>query len=319
MKYLIINGAGSSIDINENFKDGYGLLKELKENHDFGNIIKNHNPFSIDYLITNIIDQNKHEEFVKKVRNSISSIISEAQNKVSQWNNNYFFDIIQNRVGVDNVEQIDVINFNYDTTLEKVVEYFINLYEKEEGRISKLKELLIRIENSHVYGYIGDNGDKIDFIRIKNRKRTEEFITKIKNAENIYFLGFGFDRINLQNLGFFDYEVKNHFSSSFYNETSKKSKKIFVTNYVDKIKPTYSGGKLSGGKTVVAIDERRFPNNIMLTLEEIFNCKIQIVRDGFFSQGFLYKASPTFSWHPVTLYISELTVGEAIKKDFIFY
>jgi len=123
MKYLIVNGAGSSIDIKNSFPDGKKLLEKLKNNYDTGNVIKNHNPSSIDQLITKIIDQNQHQEFVGRVKRAISSIISEAQNELKQWHDNYFFDIIQNRVGIDDIDQIDLINFNYDTTLEEVVEY----------------------------------------------------------------------------------------------------------------------------------------------------------------------------------------------------
>ena len=222
MKYLIVNGAGSSIDINNNFPDGRKLLENLKNNYDTGNVIKNHNPSSIDHLMTKIIDQNQHQELVGRVKRAISNIILEAQSKVSQWNNNYFFDIVQNLVGIDNIDQIDIINFNYDTTLEKVVEYLISIYtsendgdeERKKSRIFKLEQLLIRIENSHVYGYIGDNGNNINFIRVATKERTAEFIKKIKDAENIYFLGFGFDRTNLQNLGFFDNDIRNHFISN---------------------------------------------------------------------------------------------------------
>jgi len=323
MKYLIVNGAGSSIDIKNSFPDGKKLLEKLKNNYDFGNVIKNHNPSSIDQLITKIIDQNQHQEFVQKVKRDISSIISEAQNEVKQWNDNYFFDIIQNRVGIDDIDQIDLINFNYDTMLEEVVEYLINLYKSEEDgnearkktRVSKLENLLTRIKNSHVYGYIGDDGNHIDFIRIATEERTSEFIAKIKNAENIYFLGFGFDRTNLQNLGFFDDDVRDHFIS---NRRKQNPKKIFVTNYVGEIevKPQGGGGLSSGNRTSVVIDKRRFSNNIILTLEEVFDCKIQIARDGFFSQGFTYNQHA--AWYPIKLYISELGVGRAVREDFTF-
>ena len=143
--------------------------------------------------------------------------------------------------------------------------------------------------------------------------RTSEFITKIKNAENIYFLGFGFDRTNLQNLGFFDDDVRNHFIS---NCRQQNPKKIFVTNYVGEIevKPQGGGGLSSGNRTSVVIDKRRFSNNIILTLEEVFDCKIQIARDGFFSQG--YNALSIL--YPIKLYISELGVGRAVREDFTF-
>ena len=322
MKYLIVNGYGSSIDIKNSFPDGKKLLEKLKNNYDTGNVIKNHNPSSIDQLITKIIDQNQHQEFVGRVKRAISSIISEAQNEVKQWNDNYFFDIIQNRVGIDDIDQIDLINFNYDTTLEKVVEYLINLYKSEEDgnearkktRVSKLENLLARIKNSHVYGYIGDDGNHIDFIRIATKERTSEFITKIKNAENIYFLGFGFDRTNLQNLGFFDDDVRDHFIS---NPRQQNSKKIFVTNYLGEIEVKSQGGgglSANNNRTSEVIDKRRFSNNIILTLEEVFNCKIQIARDGFFSQG--YDALNIF--YPIKLYISELGVGRAVREDFTF-
>ncbi len=322
MKYLIVNGAGSSIDIKNSFPDGKKLLEKLKNNYDTGNVIKNHNPSSIDQLITKIIDQNQHQEFVGRVKKAISRIIYEAQNEVKQWNDNYFFDIIQNRVGIDDIDQIDLINFNYDTTLEEVVKYLIDLYKSEQDgnegrkktRVSKLENLLTRIKNSHVYGYIGDDGNHIDFIRIAKKERTSEFITKIKNAENIYFLGFGFDRTNLQNLGFFDDDVRNHFIS---NRRQQNPKKIFVTNYVGEIEVKSQGGggiSANNNRTSVVIDKRRFSNNIILTLEEVFNCKIQIARDGFFSQG--YDALKPFC--PTKLYISELGVGRAVREDFTF-
>jgi len=324
MKYLIINGAGSSIDISNKFPDGRKLLENLKNNYDTGNVIKNHNPSSIDHLMTKIIDQNQHQELVGKVKKAISDIIFEAQNKVPQWNNNYFFDIIQNLIGIDKIDQLDVINFNYDTTLEKVVEYLIGIYksendgdeERKKSRIIKLENLGTRLQNSHVYGYIGDNGNNIDFIRVTTNERIEDFITKIKNSENIYFLGFGFDQTNLQNLGFFDNELTSHFIS---NRRLSNSKKIFVTNYVGEVEVRMSKTNQFVKSTQpipYVIDKRRFSNKIMLTLEEIFDCKIQIVRDGFFSQGFVYNEHAV--WYPTKLYISNLGVGNAVREDFIF-
>ncbi|MBU6339429.1 MAG: hypothetical protein KGQ36_05630 [Rickettsiales bacterium] len=317
MKYLIINGAGASIDIQKDFPDGKKLLQNLKNNFDLENIIKNHNPSSIDHLITRVIDQNQHQDLVKRIKSAISNIILEAQNKIPQWNDNYFFDIIQNRIFVDNVDQIDVINFNYDTTLEKTVEYLIDLYEsgndgdneRKQLRISKLKDLLARLQKSHVYGFIGDNGNNINFIRSSKKEEVEKVMLKIKKAENIYFLGFGFDKTNLQNLGFYDHELQQLIRQN--------RKNFFVTNYVGEIDVETSGGGLSAGnRTAVVIDKRRFSNRIMLTKEEIFDCKIQIVRDGFFSRGFTLNNQG--SWYPIKLYISNLSVGNAVREDFMF-
>ncbi len=320
MKYLIINGAGASKDISKNFPDGKGLLEKLKNNYDTNNIIKNHNPSSIDHLMTTIIDQNKYPDLVNKVKNGIFRIIHETQDKILKWNDNYFFDIIQNKILIDNVDQIDVINFNYDTALESIVEYFINLYksqndasEKGQTRIEKLKNFKIRLQNSHVYGYIDNDGRNIDFIRITTQERKAEFIKKIKDAENIYFLGFGFDQTNLQNLGLFDQELKNHLISSLHNQ---KSKKIFITNYVGGIEQQTSGGGRSQSQTTFTIDDRKFSNKIMLIIGEIFGCTIQTPRNGFFSQGFLHNGSN--SSNPIDLYVSGLSVGNAVSEDFTF-
>jgi hypothetical protein len=189
MKYLIINGAGSSIDVYKDFPDGRKLLEILKDNYDTNGIIKKHNPSSIDLLMTKIIDQNHHKDLIDRVKAAISNIIFEAQSKISSWNNNYFFDIIQSKILIDNVHEIDVVNFNYDTVLEKTVESLISIYEsdadgneeRKSKRIKNLKDLLERLKNSHVYGYIGDGGKHINFIREALEEKTEEFISKIKN------------------------------------------------------------------------------------------------------------------------------------------
>ena len=96
-------------------------------------------------------------------------------------------------------------------------------------------------------------------------------------------------------------------------------KKIFVTNYVGEIEVRTTGGggiTMNNNRTSVVIDKRRFSNKIMITLEEIFDCEVQIVRDGFFSQGFVYNTHSV--WYPTKLYISNLGVGNAVREDFIF-
>jgi hypothetical protein len=164
-----------------------------------------------------------------------------------------------------------------------------------------LKNFKTRLQNSHVYGDIDDDGRNIDFTRITTRERNTEFIKKIKDAENIYFLGFGFDQTNLRNLGLSDQELKNHLISSLHNQ---KSKKIFITNYVGEIKQQTS------------IDDRKFSNKIMLEIEKIFGCRIQTPRNGFFSQGFVHNGSN--SSNPIDLYVSGLSVGDAVSEDFTF-
>jgi hypothetical protein len=95
MKYLIINGAGSSIDISNKFPDGRKLLENLKNNYDTGNVIKNHNPSSIDHLMTKIIDQNQHQELVGKVKKAISDIIDPLRNTTNHFNSDKFLTTTQ--------------------------------------------------------------------------------------------------------------------------------------------------------------------------------------------------------------------------------
>ena len=116
------------------------------------------------------------------------------------------------------MENVEVLNFNYDTTFDV-------LFKDRIPNFSNIK---------HIYGKITDDTKFDLFEYIVNQKDITE-ITKglkwinedddegkkdeikkiISNANDIYFLGFGFDETNLLNIGF---------------DKNNNAKKVFISN-----------------------------------------------------------------------------------------
>lgn len=119
--------------------------------------------------------------------------------------------------------KISFVTFNYDLSLDQFISKALqSFYGKEEGVV---RHILHNIPIVHLYGQINvdpfdipdsdflnaiDNAEK-NLKLIKDERTnsghkkeiTEEFKTAhslIKNATNIYFLGFGFDETNLERL-----------------------------------------------------------------------------------------------------------------------
>lgn len=158
-----------------------------------------------------------------------------------------------------------------------------------------MDNLLNRVH--HVYGSIKD-GDRIRFIRNKAHPKQKKFLELMREADNIYFLGFGFDRRNLTNVLGLQFPSFDKFSPHIpLNEVYAKQlkyfirKKIFVTN-----------------KDVLSLLEHRVQGLFL------FNEKLQFIRNG--SRNYIKRDIETRT--DKHIYIAEKTVTEALKTDFFF-
>ena len=244
----------------DDIEEGKELIKWLSKDSDITNeyqaaailsiLIKQHNPDSIDYFLQNLKDY-FFEEYesdnvtVEKVQKEGASIvqniirgIQENSNYFSVKQNFYFWDILKS-VEKD-IDNIDIINFNYDTLLEESCKDFSSL------RTDKVifKEFQKKLEDSHIYGDIKKG---ISFIRVIEERKIDQYSKLFNNADDVYFLGFGFDKLNLDNLGVKKFE-------------RLPSKKIYITNY-------------------------KASRNIIHTIENYFNIDLQ--KENYFNTNLL--------------------------------
>ena len=229
------------------------LPQETKESiNDFGaklyqNLIK-HKPSSIDQF-TSMIENNeiiiysgpyaleRTAELIDKTKSIISDIFKDIHEQISDYTeNNYFYEILFNNIGLNNLENIKIINFNYDLCLEKTLENMLDFntystvkHKREFNNYgteiqNQLKIFLEKLKSSHFYGKINE----IDFMRKREDLESQkEYSKKISQASKIYFLGFGFDRINLENLGFnLPDTLANLDKQEFYITNYKNNPKI---------------------------------------------------------------------------------------------
>ena len=186
----------------------------------------------------------------------------------------YVYNIIAKYIGIDFIAtesltntlelNLNIITFNYDNIIEKVLSHLEqeNYSEERKKKLKLLQKSLI-----HMYGDIFEG---IEFIR--ETETPEKYLELFRKADSIYFLGFGFDETNIKNLGISGLDI------NFWN-----NKKIFITNYdSDKTKIEYivrnlfsEDFKLMKEKSKINILNRNFficisEKNIDFAIEEDF-------------------------------------------------
>lgn len=134
---------------------------------------------------------------------------------------------------------LKIITFNYDRSLEKYfLESIWNTF-REEVPLTTRNVNQIPFEILHVYGSLGpldlSNGEidnygrktegfdivqAVQEIRImrEERERGDDITNLVKNSKKLFFLGFGFDELNLEKLGL-------RSTSSF------EGKEVFISSY----------------------------------------------------------------------------------------
>ncbi|MGZ8190681.1 MAG: hypothetical protein ACXWTS_05565 [Methylococcaceae bacterium] len=149
--------------------------------------------------------------------------------------------------------QLKIVSFNYDRVLEQylqtAIERTYGVNETEAGALRKFIEIV------HVYGNLQDLEKRAygktpdDFSEVANcirvipeaRKADDEQFEKAKEmiawAENICFIGFGFDKTNVERLGFrpdHDYGYSKKIYSTLYGITPPEgyaAQKLLGSNF----------------------------------------------------------------------------------------
>ena len=259
-------------------------------------LIKLHNPDSIDNFVQNLelFIPNEIKQLVcidkikKQAQDIVANILKEIRNNSTLYPKEtiYFYKILQ--ALESELSNISIINFNYDTFLEEVFEYFT------ATRVDQIPYQLFKktIEESHVYGDI-DNG--IEFIRKINKSQIKKYWDKFNNSDDVYFLGFGFDKTNMKNIGLD--KIKQ-------GECNMNNKRIYITQYAGE-------KKIQNG----AIDNRRFSPKIISTIEDTFCVRGLNSKPGmdFFLDGGIRIGEKNSTGK---VFISGLSVQDAIKYDF---
>jgi hypothetical protein len=153
--------------------------------------------------LTNDILDKLHNLMVDFIKAKVCFILSLCN--IESLEKCYFYDIIYNHIGIENFNKnAKVLTFNYDLLLEKTIES-INSKEPER-QIDKDKSLI-----THIYGDV-ESG-----IKFMEERGKGEYQKMFEEADYIYFLGFGFDEINVERLGIKDFNFEG--------------KKVFICNF----------------------------------------------------------------------------------------
>lgn len=264
---------------------------------------------SIDYLMQIIdeIDISKYCNDLNKVSSldveniakiTINKILKELEVNISSYRENYFWKILQkldiytkeynNKSELK--EYIQIINFNYDLILEKTLEIFMRGYNVDSIIYKNCLLLKEIIDDSHIYGKIGANGEGLKFMRNNEAKIILEYRKEFQSAKNLYFLGFGFDNQNLKNLGLLNPPT----GSKRFNLLNN----IYLTNFV----------KLKGEERAT------FSPAIFLKIQTIFGTNIDFLD---YTQS--CKISHKIGYNTRgRVVVSNLSCEDAIDIDFNF-
>jgi hypothetical protein len=283
-----------------NVNSGEKFLNSIYIPLTIGNNIRADNPLSIDAFAGNIQDgriiiDDKNDNTKEFALKFIKDIITNILKEISLTEENYFNYIVKNYIGFSNLENVEIINFNYDLCLEKTIEGILekqwNLSEEIKKRLEAFKE---KLKKSHFYGDIKKG---IDFIRHKPED-SENFRDKFLRAENIYFLGFGFDNLNINNLGLNDLYGINAFQKPNYSRQN-----VFLTNYGSNAKIQNVVSRIFNVNQFFISNETRVEKvNKERKVEE----KLLISKTGI-SEDKRFK-----------VHIAEMDCFEAVKYNFVF-
>lgn len=278
--FLFIIGAGASQDISLLYPSGGGLkdIVSLEYLEMRGGLQTDIIDFlgrypTIDLAMNNLSSSYK-AGYEKTIKDLINRTLIDVEREIS-YKSNYFAQIIAKIIGhdkIDNLDRVDIKTFNYDLALERTI-YEYGSSQCLEVR-DKLKDLSRRIE--HFYGMIGKDGTGITFIR------DAECGINFSKCSKIYFLGFGFDEKNCENIGL----------KSGVNVSPKAQ--IYITNYSDpKSLQKY-------GRSIISES----------IIEEVFGID--------FSEKNEHFCKGKNKNRNISCIISHLPVSEAIKRHFTF-
>jgi hypothetical protein len=188
-------------------------------------------PISIDEFVLGQKKNRNSEIAAKKLMVSYLLKLEEISEEISEYNwVELFFDIVSKGVASlfddeenidENFEKVKIITFNYERSFEHFLLARLNNSNKVNSAIAFLRSFQKNI--IHIYGTIGNildsfnesgvrygfcptNNDLyniIDNIRLTYDERNifDEKINKfLSDVEQVFFLGFGFDENNLENL-----------------------------------------------------------------------------------------------------------------------
>ncbi len=234
---------------NEKLEDIKDLGFSYKEIEDFRSDLRQSNLISID---TFLINRHKYME-IGKIIIAQALMKYEIKEKLTEFNNHWYKYLWQKMIidtVFDNFEsnKISFITFNYDRSLEQFLFSSIKATfgKNDQETANKLKSIPI----IHVYGKLGDLPWQNDtfkpyepilgkyktlkdlgsFIRIiyDDKRRFDPLsyeYSLLENSENIYFLGFGYHRINIYKIGIGSLKNKT-FHGTTYNLTELEVEEI---------------------------------------------------------------------------------------------
>jgi len=176
----------------------------------------------------------------------------EQRHKLNNGWYSYLFDNITYPGGEWREGQLSIINFNYDRSLnEFLTRSFASINQSQNFSLFK---------ECRAYGSLGSceygsrhsaksASGEINFIRFGG-SATDELTEMLKEAENIAFLGFGFDDMNMNYLGFSELpdeaqmQTKSYFSSAVGLSAEKQ-------NQIKSRIPTMKFGSRSGSGSII--------------------------------------------------------------------
>lgn len=154
----------------------------------------------------------------------------------------------------DELKTLKIINFNYDRSFDCIMDYWLtrrnldpdqnDLLEKENKLPANFNRVSNNLEIIHPYGWIGDKAHfeygKIpsyselktiidnNHIKVISSSRGNEKFDDIKRilkeSKTIVFIGFGFDKQNLENLGYPD--MRNYVQAPWFSAINEGKSRI---------------------------------------------------------------------------------------------